>query len=141
MDLLPPVLTLGVCEFQHGFARCWSELASGAVIHVVSKRNGLHRAWLVPDLEPGYETVPIGCVELRAHLGPVFDFVRDGTVFEVRDEQGSQPGAAKATVRGYLQWTAPPGIARLDQALHFTVRSFGRSRLREIWPTELEARP
>jgi len=142
MELLPALLTMGVCEFQHNFARCWRELSSGAVIHIVHKRNGLHRAWLVPPpLEPGFEAVPIGCNELRAHLGQVFDFVRDGTVFQVCDMQGApQSGVFKTTVRGYLQLTPPEGLARLDTALHFTVRSFGRTRLRDIRPTETKAR-
>lgn len=138
----PAVVTLGVCEFQHGFARCWRELASGAAIHIVHKRAGLHRAWLVPERPEGCETpVPVTCSMLRDHLGPVFDLVRGGAVFEVRDAQGAQPGGPKAIVRGYLTWCPPEGIARLDAALQFTVRSFGRSRLRDIWPLETEARP
>jgi hypothetical protein len=137
MDLLPVVETIGVSDFQHGFSKCWRVLASGAVVHVVSKRNGLHRAWLVPELEPGYEPVPIGCNELRDHLGMVFELVRDGVVFEITDQQGGQ----KATVRGYLQLAPPEGLARLDRALQFTVRRRGGSRLRDIWPLETAARP
>lgn len=136
MELLPPVVTVGVCEFQHGFARCWRELESGKVVQVVSKRNGLHRAWLVPDLEPGYEAEPIGCNEVRQHMGQVFELVRLGTVFEVRDTQGS-----RSKVRGYLTWCPPEGIARLDRALRYARRTrTGRTQLKDIWPTELEAR-
>jgi hypothetical protein len=150
MDLLPAVVTMGIHEFQRSMSRAWRGLEAGDVIHLVHKRAGLHRAWLVPELEPGCEAPePVTCSMLREHLGQVFELVALGTVVQVRDEQGANQHKGhgeEAIVRGYLQWTPPEGIARLDRALQYATRlprtayGGGGRRLRDIWPTEVQAR-
>ena len=145
MELLPAVVTMGVHEFQRSLARAWRELESGAVVHLVHKRAGLHRGWLVPELPEGSGAPePVTCSVVREHLGQVFQLVCLGTVFEVRDAQGWKGN--ETIVRGYLTWCPPEGIARLDAALQYatglprTAYGGGGRRLRDIWPIELEAR-
>ena len=149
MELLPAVITMGVHEFQRSMSRAWHELESGAVVCLVNKRAGLERAWVWPERPPGAGAPePVTCSMLREHLGQVFELVRLGTVFEVRDERGANQyrgHGQEAIVRGYLTWDRPPGIARLDAALQYATRlprtayGGGGRRLRDIWLAE--ARP
>jgi hypothetical protein len=130
---LPAVVTVGGYELQHGLGRLWAELESGAVIHVVAKNSGLHRAWLVPELPAGFEAERITCNELTRRVGWALDRVRDGVVFEVFD-------GSRRMVRGYLMLTPPDCLARLDIALQYTHRTRGgRVVLSEFRPTGVRA--
>jgi hypothetical protein len=133
---LPAVVTLGCREASANLGRVWAELASDAVVHVVDKRTGRHRGWIVPELETGYLARRAGCQDIARQLGGYLEAVRDGEVFEVFDHQAG-------TVRGYLQWCPPDPIARLDAAIQFAARRSrtGRTKLRNIWPLEVTARP
>jgi hypothetical protein len=130
---LPAVVTVGGYELQHGLGRLWAELVSGAVIHIVAKNSGLHRAWLVPELPDGFETRRITCNELTRRVGWALNQVRDGMCFEVYD-------GSRRMVRGYLMLTPPDCLARLDIALQYTRRArTGRVVYREFRPTGIEA--
>jgi hypothetical protein len=138
VDELPAeVITLGTREVQHERARIWAELASGAVIHVVDRKMGRHKGWIVPSPEPGYQAVPVSCAEFGRRTGTLLDRARDGEVFEITDYASGGP-----VIRGYLQWCPAEPLARLRAVLTFAKRRTrtGRVPLARILPTELEAR-
>ena len=134
-NVLPTVVTVGVREAQASLGRVWTELADGCAVHVVDKRTGRHRGWLVRDLEDGYQPRRVGCENAARRFGGYLAAVRDGDVFECYDHHASQ-------VRGYIQWCAPDAIARLDTAIRFAGRRTrgGRVPVRTIRPTEVMAR-
>jgi len=132
---LPAVVTMGVRETAQHSSRVWAELVSGAVVHVVDKRTGRTRGWVVPEPEDGSQPERIGCQELATRFGFYLEQVRDGYVFEIFDRNAD-------TVRGYLQWAPPDPIARIDAALQFASRRtrYGPGRMRSVWPAETVAR-
>ena len=95
-------------------------------MHVVHKRSGLHRAWLLRELPEGFEVdARVSCTGLRRYLGQVLDRVRDGDTIEIRDAQGVQPGNSgiPGQVRGYLLLTPPEPVARLGGTLPCLTRT------------------
>jgi hypothetical protein len=134
-QLLAEVADFGSKDLQKYASQAWAKLASGTLIHVVDRKMGRHKAWLVPVLEPGYRAERIGCVEFTHRLGTWLDRVRDGDSFEIFDYHAHE-------VRGYITWCPPDAIARLDTALRFASRRTrgGRVRLLDIMPTETAAR-
>jgi hypothetical protein len=140
-QLLAEVADFGSKDLQKHASQAWAELAAGTLVHVVDRKMGRHKAWLVPVLEPGYQAERISCQEFIKKLGTVLDRVRDGEVFEVAHHSGGGRGAV--AVVGYVTWCPPDPVARLDTALRFASRRSrsGRTRLRDIMPTEVEARP
>lgn len=116
--MTPVVVTFGSYALQAQRAQLWAALDAGAAVHLVNLRSGVHRGWLTAGCEPGYETTPIGCGALGAHMGEVLEAVRNGTTFEITDHQAGE-------VRGYLTWCPPRPIAE-DPAL--TLRYMTRAR-------------
>jgi hypothetical protein len=130
---LPAVVTVGGTELTHSIARVWQELESGAVVRVVNKRSGRHRAWIVPELPAGYEAERISVNELLKNAGRVLDDVRDGTCFEVFDH-------VSRTASGYVIWAAPDCLAALACVIPYTVRTrTGRRVQRDMWPLAVAA--
>jgi hypothetical protein len=134
---LPAIVTVGGCEFQHMIGRLWAELESGAVVHIVNKRNGRHRGWLVPERPAGYETVRVSVNTLAKSVGRILDDMRDGAAFEVYDH-------VRGVARGYLVWAPPDCLAALGWGVsipYFRRGRTGRLLQRDIYPLAVESEP
>lgn len=129
----PVVVTFGIKDLEHGVARARAELASGAAIHLVSKRAGprdgspRHRAWITPECDPGYETERVSVNDFLKGMSRLLDQVEEhGTALEVYDSRAGQ-------VAFYVTWCPPESLARQPGVLQFYVTSrTGRALLREF---------
>lgn len=101
------VVTFASRALQSQRAQLWEALESGAAVHLVNLRSGVHRGWLTAEVDAGYETTRIGCRQLGSRMGQILEAVRTGTTFEVVDHQ-------TGAIRCYLTWCPPRAIAEAD---------------------------
>jgi len=134
-DNLPAVVTAGGTELQHSTPRLARELGTGAIVHLVQIQSGRHRGWFDSRQPPGCEPERVTVWWLQRNVGKILDDVRDGQVFEIYNTR-------QRRVLGYLFWSVPEWLARLETSLQYTWRSpAGRVIYRDIDPTATEARP
>lgn len=132
---MPAVVTAGGTELQHGTPRLARELDSGAVVHLVQIQTGRHRGWFDSRQPPGSDPQRVTVWWLQRNVGKILDDVRNGEVFELYNTK-------ERRVLGYLFWSVPEWLARLETSLQYTFRSWnGRTVYRDIDPTATEARP
>jgi hypothetical protein len=132
---MPAVITTGGTELAQTTQRVARELETGAIVHLMHIQTGRHRGWLSAQKPPGSEPEQITVWGLHRSVGKVLDRVRDGEVFELYN-------ARERRIVGYLFWSTPEILVRLETSLQYTWRSrSGRTIFRDIDPTATEARP
>lgn len=132
---LPAVVTAGGTQLQHETPRLARELDSGAIVHLVQIQTGRHRGWFSADQPPGSEPERVNIYWLQKSVGKILDDVRDGAVYEIYNSKEHR-------VLGYLFWSCPEWLARLETSLQYSFRAWnGRAIYRDIDPTAIQARP
>ena len=132
---LPAVITAGGTELQHCTPRLCRELGTGAIVHLVQIQSGRHRGWFDSEKPPGSEPERVTVWFLQRNVGKILDALRDGAVYEVYN-------CKERRVLGYIFWSCPEWLARLDASLQYSFRSWnGRLCYRDIFPTAAEAVP
>ncbi len=132
---MPAVITAGGTHLQNSTPRLARELESGAIVHVVQIQTGRHRGWFTADQPPGSEPERVTAWAMHRAVGKILDDVRAGEVFEVYN-------ARERRVLGYLFWSAPEWLARLETSLQYSFRSrSGRVIYRDIYPLATDAVP
>ena len=70
---------------------------------------------------------------LQRNVGKILDDVRDGAVYEIYN-------CKERRILGYLFWSCPEWLARLETSLQYTTRSqTGRVIYRDIYPLAVQA--
>lgn len=127
----PAVATFGIKDMERGEARARAELASGAVVHLVSKRSGPRggrprHPWITLAVDPGYEVGRVSVNDFLKGMAGLLDRVEDGRTFEVFDN-------VRKVVAYYVTWCPPESLARRPEVLQFyTTSRTGRLLLREF---------